>query len=60
MSSSITLSVATCQNVLSLQTSSDMNEEAANSQVLSTRNSFTASALSPANTAQPSILHLLH
>lgn len=59
MSSGITLSAATCQNLLSLQTSADMNEEAANSQALSTRNSLAVSALSLANTAQQSILQLL-
>ncbi|CAA2136937.1 flagellin [Methylobacterium bullatum] len=40
-------------------TSADMNEEAANSQALSTRNSLAVSALSLANTAQQSILQLL-
>ncbi|KQP32812.1 flagellin [Methylobacterium sp. Leaf100] len=40
-------------------TSADMNEEAANSQSLSTRNSLAVSALSLANTAQQGILQLL-
>ena len=37
----------------------DMNEEAANSQALSTRQSLGVSALSLANTAQQGILQLL-
>ncbi|KQO68755.1 flagellin [Methylobacterium sp. Leaf87] len=40
-------------------TDADMNEEAANSQALSTRNSLAVSALSLANTAQQGILQLL-
>ncbi|MET0526867.1 MAG: flagellin [Microvirga sp.] len=40
-------------------TDADMNEEAANSQALSTRNALAVSALSLANTAQQSILQLL-
>lgn len=40
-------------------TSADLNEEAANSQALSTRNSLTISALSLANQAQQSVLQLL-
>jgi flagellin-like hook-associated protein FlgL len=40
-------------------TNADMNEEAANSQALSTRNSLGISALSLANTAQQGILQLL-
>ena len=40
-------------------TNADMNEEAANSQALSTRQSLGISALSLANTAQQSILQLL-
>ena len=40
-------------------TSADLNEEAANSQALSTRNSLTISALSLANQAQQGVLQLL-
>ncbi|PIU11583.1 flagellin, partial [Methylobacterium sp. CG08_land_8_20_14_0_20_71_15] len=40
-------------------TNADLNEEAANSQALSTRQSLGISALSLANTAQQSILQLL-
>lgn len=40
-------------------TNADMNEEAANSQALSTRQSLSISALSLANTAQQGILQLL-
>ncbi len=40
-------------------TNADMNEEAANSQALSTRNSLAVSALSLANQAQQGILQLL-
>jgi flagellin-like hook-associated protein FlgL len=40
-------------------TNADLNEEAANSQALSTRNSLAISALSLANQAQQGILQLL-
>ena len=40
-------------------TNADLNEEAANSQALNTRNSLGISALSLANTAQQSVLQLL-
>ncbi|MCJ2006892.1 flagellin, partial [Methylobacterium sp. J-092] len=53
----------TLQNVLdtgaSRLTDADLNEEAANSQALSTRQSLGISALSLANTAQQGILQLL-
>jgi flagellin len=40
-------------------TNADLNEEAANSQALSTRQSLAISALSLANTAQQGVLQLL-
>ena len=40
-------------------TNADLNEEAANSQALSTRQSLAISALSLANTAQQQVLQLL-
>ncbi|KMO40736.1 flagellin [Methylobacterium variabile] len=47
------------QNGAAKLTDADLNEEAANSQALSTRQSLTVSALSLANQAQQSILQLL-
>jgi flagellin-like hook-associated protein FlgL len=47
------------QSINARLTNADLNEEAANSQALSTRQSIGISALSLANTAQQGILQLL-